>query len=211
MAIYLYSGTPGSGKSYHVVLDAWRYLSGFHDHVVISNFYLTLPKKTRNKYIYLDNSELTPERLVDIVRDNPISGREGRYICIIDEAQLIFNARSWDAKARASWISFFTQHRKYGYDIYLIAQFDRMLDRQVRCLIETEVRHRKMNNYKHGWIFSLLFFGKPVFMAISYWYGGNKIMLDRDIMIYSRKIGKLYDTYTAFDGEEGYGVSKSPG
>lgn len=106
MAIYLYSGTPGSGKSYHVVLDAWRYLSGFHDHVVISNFYLTLPKKTRNKYIYLDNSELTPERLVDIVRDNPISGREGRYICIIDEAQLIFNARSWDAKARASWISF---------------------------------------------------------------------------------------------------------
>lgn len=32
----------------------------------------------------------------------------------------------------------------------MIAQADRMIDRQIRALIETETKHRKLNNYGFG-------------------------------------------------------------
>ena len=60
----------------------------------------------------------------------------------------------------------------------LISQSDRMLDRQIRALIETEVRHRKLNNYGFGGMFlTLLTFGRTWFIAIDYWYGGNRLKL----------------------------------
>ncbi len=48
---------------------------------------------------------------------------------IIDEAQLLFNARDWTVKGRERWTWFFTMHRHFGFFILLCAQFDRMLDR----------------------------------------------------------------------------------
>ena len=40
--------------------------------------------------------------------------------------------------------SHFSQHRKLGYRVILIAQFDRMLDRQIRSVLEYEYIHRKV-------------------------------------------------------------------
>ena len=50
-------------------------------------------------------------------------GRGGTYAVIIfDEAQIVFSARAWQT-LDPKWLSFFTQSRKYRYDIILICQF----------------------------------------------------------------------------------------
>ena len=92
--------------------------------------------------------------------------KKAQTLIIIDEAQLIFNSRDWNGKNgdRMQWIKFFSQHRKYGYNIILIAQFDRMIDRQIRSLVEYEVAHMKMSNF-----FKFLPFTS--FMAVMRWYG----------------------------------------
>ena len=89
---------------------------------------------------------------------------------VIDECQLMFNARDWNAKGRADWLEFFTLHRHLGYRIILIAQFDRMIDRQVRSLIEYEYIHRKVSNFGiYGKIISLFSLGN-LFVSVKIWY-----------------------------------------
>ena len=72
---------------------------------------------------------------------------------------------------RAEWCTFFTQHRKYGYTVILVSQFDRLIDRQIRSLIEYEYKHRKINNYKAFGAVLGLFSGGALFVAVIYWYG----------------------------------------
>ena len=52
---------------------------------------------------------------------------------LIGEAQILFNSRDWGSNSnkRMAWIKFFSQHRKYGYNFIMIAQFDKMIDRQI--------------------------------------------------------------------------------
>ena len=65
---------------------------------------------------------------------------------------------------------FFSQHRKYGYDVTLIAQFDRMIDKQLRGLIEYEYIHRKLSNYGFGGKIMSLIFGGNTFVVVQMWY-----------------------------------------
>ena len=147
--IYLYSGTPGSGKSLHQAKDIYHWIR--RGRCCICNFDIDVTKipKAKGQFIYLDNEYLRPETLIKFskvyFKDHPF--HEGRLRLYIDECQLLFNAREWQSFGRKEWLSFFTQHRKYGYDIFLIAQFDRMVDRQIRSLIEYEIIHRKASNF----------------------------------------------------------------
>ena len=147
--ISLYTGTPGSGKSYHAVYEILRRVKRKNRNTVIANFPLNLDNKYKDNFMYLDNSELTIDFLVNYAKKNNQPGVEGQTLVVIDEAQIIFNSRDWgtNSKKRLDWIKFFSQHRKYGYNFILIAQFDRMIDRQIRCLIEYEMAHMKINNY----------------------------------------------------------------
>lgn len=187
--IYLYTGTPGSGKSYHAAADIFYRLRRKHRNRVIANF----PINTSSRFFrYLDNSDLTVSRLTSYSRLYHQPGVEGQTLVVIDEAQVIFNSRSWqsDGSARMDWIKFFTQHRKLGFDFILIAQNDRMLDRQIRCLVEYEVSHMKIGNY-----FRLL----PVtaFLAVQRWYG-QKMKLGHEVILYRKSIANLYDTMLMF-------------
>ena len=168
--IYLYSGTPGSGKSLHMARDIWLWVK--KDIPVIANFPIaadTVTSRFEPKCYYVSNDRLTPELLLQAsqVYFKNHKFREGAIKLYIDECQLMFNAREWNTKGRKEWLSFFTQHRKLGYDIYLVAQFDRMVDRQIRSLIEYEVIHRKVKNYgTWGQIFNLLS-GGNLFVAVT--------------------------------------------
>ena len=203
--ITLYSGTPGSGKSYHAAVK----ISGLLDQggSLICNFPVKIEgahPKNELLFSYWDNSEITPERLVAYAQLHHKVGKEGQTLLIVDEAQVIWNCREFSAKDRRSWVSFFSQHRKLGFDILLIAQNDRMLDRQIRMLIEYEVKHRKINNYGNGgWLLSLLTGRSTWFIAIEYWYGGNKLMLNREMIRYKPSIGNLYDSYAMFSTQNG--------
>ena len=46
------------------------------------------------------------------------------------------NCRDFGRKDRNAWVTFFSQHRKLGFNIILITQSDRMLDKQIRSLVE---------------------------------------------------------------------------
>jgi hypothetical protein len=201
--ITFYSGTPGSGKSLHVAREIYFNLL-IKKRPVVANFpidydYLTKRKLLRSnkkaaKFTYVDNKDLTINWLYKYAFENHKLGKEGQTIVIIDECQVMFNPREFSRADRLEWITFFTQHRKLGYHFILISQFDRLIDRQIRCLFEYEVKHRKLNNFG-----PFVFLPFKTFVAISYWYGiGERV--DRKIFIYKRKHGKLYDSFMMFDG-----------
>jgi len=196
--ISLYSGTPGSGKSLHCArtIINWSRLG----YPVIGNFTVDLSKYKRAAYTYCPNDQMTPKFLIDYSRQRfgDKAPKEGSILLVIDECQLLFNAREWQHSGRAQWLSFFTQHRKLGYDIILIAQFDRMIDRQIRSLIEYEYIHRKMSNF--GWQGKALslFFGGKTFIAVKMWYPLHE-RLGSELFHARKSLYSIYDSYATFD------------
>lgn len=200
--ISFYSGTPGSGKSLHVAERLyWWVRSG---RPCICNFNINLSNikgKKEKRFYYKNNQEITPKYLIDFARsyiEENGTVKEGSILLVIDECQLLFNSRDWGKSGRAEWLSFFTMHRHLGYDIILVAQFDRMIDRQIRCLIEYEYIHRKVSNF--GWkgkIMSLFAFGQ-LFVCVKTWYP-LKEKVGSDFYRAKKIYYSLYDTYVMFD------------
>ncbi|MCI8469634.1 MAG: hypothetical protein HFJ75_09200 [Eggerthellaceae bacterium] len=197
--IYLYSGTPGSGKSMHAakeIRDAlvWRRAP------VVANF--DVNPETRGyaeRFRYVPNDALSPPRLYEIARARwgGRRVREDDILLVIDEAQLVFNSRDWSQRDRLSWIEFFSQHRKLGYRVVLIAQHDRMIDRQIRALIEVEVKHRRLASFGLvARLLSLPFAGR-LFCAVSCYYGlGQRIGVS---WLFPRRCyRRLYDSCALF-------------
>lgn len=214
--IWLYTGTPRSGKSYHIARDIYRVLNRGGN--VIANFPINLDlwvdrkgvNRCKGHFLYLENPApydlsrctLSPYFLFKYAqaffkRDKHNRIIESQCILVFDEAQLIFNSRTWNEAGRREWISFFTQHGKFGYDIVFITQYDRFIDRQVRGLCEYEIKHRNLRNYKiFGRIVARLC-GGNLFMALTYWCGVKE--LEHKEMFRGKKlIYELYDTHEVF-------------
>lgn len=202
--IELFSGTPGSGKSLHAMDVISRWCTRFH-RPVITNFYVnakSLIYKGRGGILYVPNALLkTPDILIqfseaykaDLAKDIP----EEEILLVIDECQLIFNARAWNEAGRKEWISFFTQHRKLGYKVILIAQYDQMIDKQVRALLEYEYLHRKIKNIgKFGFILSLIV-GGNLHITIKIYKPLNE-KVGKEFFRAKKNVYKLYDTYNRF-------------
>lgn len=199
MSITLYTGTPGSGKSFHAAKDIVHRLK--HGGGLICNFPVNenYVRKPKAHVEYWDNSELTAARLVSYALEHHEIGKEGQTLVVIDECQIIFNCRDFGRKDRNAWVTFFSQHRKLGFNVLLITQSDRMLDKQIRSLVEDEEKHRKLNNYGFGgMILSLLTLGRTWFISIRYWYGGNKLKLGSSIFPFYKRLGNVYDSYKLF-------------
>lgn len=198
--VSLYSGTPGSGKSLNsarIIISRARF-----GRPVVGNFEVDLSDFKRANYTYVPNDELTVDFLEQYSK-NYFQGervREGTILLIIDECQLLFNAREWQKTGRNEWLSFFTQHRKLGYDIILVAQFDRMVDRQIRSLIEYEYKHRKVSNFGAAGKFLSILFGGHTFCAVKMWYPlGEKI--GSEFFHARKKFYSIYDTYGTFKAD----------
>lgn len=145
--IWLYSGTPGSGKTLHAVSDMLRHND--RGWPVLANFQLNaVAVRNPDCFMWSDNADLTPAMLEQYAafywQSDGGRVREDRILLVVDECQLIFNARSW--QKNSPWISFFTQHRKMGYRVILIAQQREMIDKQVRAVLEYEYKHRVLAN-----------------------------------------------------------------
>jgi len=167
---------------------------------VVANFPIDMDYLTKNgrkksaKFTYVDNKDLNVKWLYQYAVDNHILGKEGQTIVFIDECQILFNPREFSRADRLEWITFFTQHRKLGYHFILCSQFDRLVDRQIRCLFEYEVKHRKLNNFG-----AFIFLPVSTFVAISYWYS-VKERIDRQIFVHRRKYSEIYNSFMMFDG-----------
>lgn len=198
--IHLYSGTPGSGKSLHTARDI-RDALRIRKMPVIANFDVNHSLRNYDRlFTYLPNDRLDPSFLEDFAR-NWFAGRKVRedsILLVIDEAQLVFNSRAWQHGQRMDWIQFFSQHRHFGYKVVLIAQFDRMIDRQIRSLIEIETNHRKLGNFgMKGLILSLPFRGR-LFLGVSCYYG-LKEKVGTCWLLPRRAYFKVYDSYNRFE------------
>lgn len=199
--ILFYSGTPGSGKSLHVASVLYWWIRAGRP--AIGNFDINLDKiHTRNikRYTYMHNSDITPDYLIEFAQAYIAETgkvREDSILLVLDECQLMFNARDWNQKGRADWLEFFTLHRHLGYRVILIAQFDRMIDRQVRSLIEYEYIHRKVSNFGFkGKLISLFAMGK-LFVCVKVWYP-MKQKVDSEFFRAKKLYYGLYDTYVLF-------------
>lgn len=204
MTIILYSGTPGSGKSAHMAKDIyWAVKMG---RPVVANFDINrgMFKNGAKTFLCVENDVISPDYLVEFARgyfaDRKF--REGEIKLYIDECGLLFNARTWKQNSEKGWIWFFQQHRKFGYDVILVAQFHEQLDKQLRTLIEYEVNHRKVNNVGlFGKAVSALTLGHPVFVGVTSWYG-QKMRLGAEWFVGTRKNFRLYDSFKMFGGDD---------
>lgn len=205
--IQAFTGVPGGGKSLHAaqeILDAVR----FKNVPVIANFDVNRPKlykkgifarKDKAEFYRLGNDELDPAMLIAFSKAyySTHDFSESGILLIIDEAQIMFNSRSWNEEGRADWIYFFTNSRHFGYRVILICQFLEMLDKQIRSVIEVEVRHRNMANFGlAGRLISLCVGGK-LFACVTY-YCGLKQRIGVQYVFGRRH---LYDFYDSYDSE----------
>jgi zona occludens toxin (predicted ATPase) len=203
--ITLYSGTPGSGKSLNAARKI-KYNLKNRKKTVIANFpintdYISRKGKSKiGEFIYKTNEELDVPFIKQYAMDNHRAGKESQSLIVIDEAGIMFNSRTWEQWDRMAWIKFFMTHRHYGYDIILISQVDRLIDRQIRAFLEFDIKHRKANNFKNiGLLLTL--FGIHTFAAVKYLYSIRE-KCSVEFFRYRKRDSKLYDTMMLFDGSE---------
>lgn len=195
--INLFTGTPGSGKS----LDMARFIFSFNRQKkpVICNFEIDKKKlKYPDLFFFVDNIDLTVDYLVDFAKNYYNDGKvkESSIILVVDECQMMFNSRDWSKPDRQAWNKFFQIHRHYGFDIYLVTQFDSMIDKQIRSLVEYNYIHRKVKNFGlKGYFLSVLFLAPSLFVSIKYWYP----MKEKISSEFFRGRKKLYSLYNTFD------------
>lgn len=204
MAIDLYSGCPGAGKSLLATyqgIDAL--LCGKN---VIANFPFDMNyfrrKKKIGKFTYLKSTEITPKYLIEYSKKNHVrtgsKAKKTQTLVIIDEAEMIFNSRDWNRENRMDWIFFLANHRHLNFDFILISQSDRMLDRQIRALLQTEVKCRAITGFGlTGKILSFVTGG--LFVGVPYNYSAKvKFLVPHFFRLHRRK-ARVYDTMRLFD------------
>lgn len=201
--ISLYSGTPGSGKSLHIAQRIYHSLK--LGKTVICNFNVDRKRISRKnpynlKFIYCENSYLTPDYLINFSRlyhKDKKRVKEDSILLVIDECQIMFQSRNWQKAGREDWLIFFSQHRKLGFEIVLVAQFDGMIDRQIRSLIEYEYIHRKVSQFGlKGKIISMLSLGN-LFVCVKVWYPLSE-KIGSEFFKAHKKYYEIYDTYNMF-------------
>lgn len=118
MSIYIYTGLPGSGKTYVLVRKALVFLK--QKKHVWSNFKI-IPPVGFESYLHAWSS---------------VSDLRGvkNGIILMDEAQVYFNSRKW-ADLPVEWHYKLQQHRKEGLHIYGSVQDIKRLDTIMRELV----------------------------------------------------------------------------
>lgn len=127
------------------------------------------------------------------------SYKEGGGLLILDEAQLIFNSRKWDKNF--SWIEFFTQHRKLGWNVLVIAHSIEMIDSQIRPLFEYEARFRNLQKVRIP-VLGVPLCPYPVFNVVYRYAGlgsGAGIISHRDLVPLPLWAARLYDSLAVFN------------
>lgn len=222
--IYYFTGKPGNGKSLHMAEIIYNSIRSGKN--VISNirvnehaFDSAKHKEKLGQFIYVGNREWLNNAYKGKCAKEGYSyisglynyalnfhkrnGRgqitEGQTLLVLDECQELFNTRTWNRSDRLDWCQFFRMHRHYGFDCYLISQDDKVIDKQIRSILQKETEHRCVNNYKLlGKLLGLLAGGK-LFMAIERDYSLSGRKESRKMTSYyfrgKKKFYEFYDSY----------------
>ena len=147
-----------------------------------------------NRYTYLDG--LYSYAMQFHERDRKGNIKEHQTLLVFDECQELFNNRNWAKKDRLDWIAFFREHRKYGFDVYLISQDDKVIDKQVRAVLQFRVEHRSVKNYKLAGKLLAFLRGGQLFV----WIMSNYQIRGKDARLCSEFFTgkKFYDFYNSY-------------
>lgn len=198
--IYCYCGFPGSGKTLDAVdLIVSKLRAGCY---VLTNIDLDFSmrrKPFRGRLTHVDISDL---QRVDVVKNWAFENRRPKYktFIVIDESQVVFDARFWDDAGRADWNIFFSQHRKYNSDIILITQSLENLDKRIRANVEIVRKHTNIANASKITRTLSLFMGNHIFIGNDYYAGyarGNNI--GSHWILARRSLTRYYNSFQIVD------------
>jgi hypothetical protein len=208
------TGAPGSGKSFYTVrqialaLDAGKSVAT--NATLVPGWEYVLARRNPIRHVWRGRIEAKAadyrnrlyytndlQELLSI----KLGGKgEGRGVAVLDEAHEWLNNRSWKDEDRLSVNAWFAEHRKRGWDVYLITQHIDSIDKQVRDRIENHTHLRNMRNLR---IAGVRIFPMPVFLAITVWAAGPKTtkhVAKRELFpLDSRR--KLYDSWALVHDE----------
>ena len=206
--ISMYTGTPGSGKSLHAAKTIYEKLR--YGKNVIANFPfddsgIEYFRDRHGYFFHVTNEELLAHGIEGlqgfalnfhkVLPDGRVP--EGQTVIVLDEAQLLFNARTWSNSERLKWAGFFSVHRHYGFDVILLTQLDEFIDRQIRAQVEHEFIHRNVTNFRwFGALLGLLFHG-ALFISIHKWYVNGELV-GNEYFVGRKKWYALYNTSRLF-------------
>lgn len=181
------------GRFIHVSNYEWK-----------ENAYRNIDPRTR-RFSYLDGLYGFASNYHSMNRRKDGSIKENQTLFVLDECADLFNSRTFQARDRLAWCQFFRQHRKLGYKVYLIAQDDRDIDRQIRELLDKEVECRCVSSMKLFGRFLGLLCGGRLFVRIVRDYslkkGTRSVNASREYAHYftGRRYFSFYDSYQLFD------------
>ncbi len=206
------TGQPGAGKTFYAVrlmvqaLREGKYVAtnvemvqGWEDQAARFFSASSLKPGARNRRtVRYRKAAYVAHGLPELSRLRLPGTGESRGIVVLDEAHLWLNTRDWRDSDRKQAIAWFTQHRKLGWDVYLISQYAESVDRQVRALAEYEITLRNLKRAR--------FFGVPVspvnlFLALWFWNGHHRLLHKREMYRLDRKLASLYETLAVHDAE----------
>ena len=210
-------GQPGTGKSTLATGMALDYMR--EGRRVVANF--PIDAAPASSY-YKDNltdafCEVIPSRpSIALIRslgfgwnkEEDFHKEDRAGLLIIDEAAGWIPARDWRAANRQELIDWFAQHRKYGWDVVLIAQHPDMIDSQVRIsCVEVFGRIKRTDRKK------VLGFKMPRFHFCIFRYGLTEKgqVLERKIYrgALEHRCFKSYATFNA-EAEDGHYCTLPP-
>jgi hypothetical protein len=191
MAIEMYLGVPGSGKTLKatsVIVQALKRRKHVLTNIVINTDKI---RKMTGVYEYRGYDMLNPLEFVKYALDNNPEGEEGKMLIVIDEAQVLINSRDILAKDRMSWVKFMTNHRHLGYNVILITQYDKAIDKQIRNVVETVKNHKCLNR-----LGLLVFLPFKLFIQTEYFMtGSNQRLANGHEFFLVGRTGRYYDTH----------------
>lgn len=226
--IYFVNGRPGGGKSLFMAEKIYHSLKrGIN---VIANFEINMDyfKKCRHPerlgaFIETSNAELTTQAYLNLsskekkfsyieglrgfalnFHDLTDRGKEVQGIIVLDECGGLFNSRTFNARDRLEWLDFLSKHRKYRYDVYMIAQSDSQIDKQIREMFHKEIECRCVTKMRLFGRFLAFLCGGNLFVRICRDITLMKPMRKKDSKEYAqyytgRKYYRFYDSYKLFD------------
>jgi len=183
MAIEIFEGRPGGGKSYNAVLRIVSALIGGRRvftnlSVKPAEIFEFVLKRYR---LRLDPSSLVvmDEAAVSVFQQKTTSGS----LIVLDEVHLHWNARDWAMTSR-ELLNYLTLNRHFDNDLIFISQSAENIDKQFRRLVEFIWRFRDMRR----WTATKLGIGRQGgkipdwWMALTKWipFGGSCLVICHD-------------------------------
>lgn len=214
MTIEFFTGTPGSGKSYHALETIIDYLDkGKH---VIANFPLNFTSKMirdglADRFMFIPDEFLMGEKGMallwsiakeEIYHDDDLFTKRPRFfgegeskcLVVIDECGNYYPPDESSTSVQKLWKLFYRQHRKMGYDFLLISQGNQDINKSIRSCVEYEIAHRKANR-----VFPFKYLPWSIFFYVRYWTADRKRqLLNSESSIFVKRFAALYDTHMMF-------------